>query len=200
MYRTVSESTEADHILLVKVLDGDRPVSFQGAIKRWQNDQAFRSIFLTSLREAPFEAAGWETPALTSDNQDQPFQYALVNRPYLSSTADPKPFQAYFQSAGEGQDIVEFPNLGRDAHLIAPVPQSTLDTYAHLLSFVREGPRSQQHNLWKAVGHWLEMNISRKPLWLNTAGGGVDWLHVRVDTRPKYYQHSPYTQITPSEN
>jgi len=27
---------------------------------------------------------------------------------------------------------------------------------------------------------------------LSTAGMGVYWLHVRLDTRPKYYQHTPY--------
>ncbi|MGI9175867.1 MAG: DUF6940 family protein [Rhodothermales bacterium] len=24
-------------------------------------------------------------------------------------------------------------------------------------------------------------------MWLSTAGGGVSWLHVRLDSRPKYY-------------
>lgn len=192
MYRTVKGSTESENILLVKVLDGDRPVNFQEVLNCWQNDQAFRSIFLSSLRKAPFKAAGWETPALTRGSQNQPFQYALVNRPYLSSTADPKPFQTYFQGSEEGQDIVEFPNLGGDARLIVPTPREPLDPYAHLLSFVREAQRIQQHNLWKTVGRRVEKDLSRRPLWLNTAGSGVDWLHVRVDTRPKYYTYTPF--------
>ncbi len=28
--------------------------------------------------------------------------------------------------------------------------------------------------------------------WLNTEGGGVAWLHVRIDQRPKYYHYAPY--------
>ncbi len=34
--------------------------------------------------------------------------------------------------------------------------------------------------------------IGHTPLWLSTAGGGVAWLHVRLDSRPKYYGYSPY--------
>ena len=29
-------------------------------------------------------------------------------------------------------------------------------------------------------------------LWLSTAGLGVYWLHLRLDTRPKYYSFQPY--------
>lgn len=30
------------------------------------------------------------------------------------------------------------------------------------------------------------------PIWLSTSGLGVYWLHVRLDTRPKYYNHDEY--------
>ena len=38
----------------------------------------------------------------------------------------------------------------------------------------------------------LQAALSEKPLWLSTAGGGVAWLHLRIDSRPKYYSHRPY--------
>jgi uncharacterized protein DUF6940 len=28
--------------------------------------------------------------------------------------------------------------------------------------------------------------------WVSTAGMGVPWLHVRLDTRPTYYRHAAY--------
>ncbi len=34
--------------------------------------------------------------------------------------------------------------------------------------------------------------ISDRPIWLSTAGGGVAWLHVRLDSTPKYYGYAPY--------
>ena len=33
------------------------------------------------------------------------------------------------------------------------------------------------------------------PTWVSTAGGGVAWLHVRLDSAPKYYTHRPYTRF-----
>ena len=37
-----------------------------------------------------------------------------------------------------------------------------------------------------------EVRIGPLPVWLSTAGGGVDWLHMRLDERPKYYRHLPW--------
>ena len=64
--------------------------------------------------------------------------------------------------------------------------------YGHLAAFVREAPREQVHALWARVGELVLERVSNVPLWLSTAGGGVAWLHVRLDSRPKYYTHAPY--------
>ena len=53
-------------------------------------------------------------------------------------------------------------------------------------------PKTQQQALWQAVSKAVEEQICGRPLWLNTAGGGVAWLHVRLDSTPKYYQFAPY--------
>ena len=37
-----------------------------------------------------------------------------------------------------------------------------------------------------------EPDVQTLPIWLNTAGGGVAWLHIRLDHRPKYYRYLPY--------
>jgi hypothetical protein len=39
----------------------------------------------------------------------------------------------------------------------------------------------------------MAARVSTTPVWLSTAGAGVAWLHVRLDDRPKYYSHRPYT-------
>ena len=66
--------------------------------------------------------------------------------------------------------------------------------YSHIGVFTQYAPRRLQHNFWKTVGQTMEQNLSQteQTIWLNTAGGGVAWLHVRLDTRPKYYQYQPY--------
>ncbi len=37
-----------------------------------------------------------------------------------------------------------------------------------------------------------QMNEHEKPVWISTAGTGVPFLHVRFDSRPKYYSWDEY--------
>ena len=67
-----------------------------------------------------------------------------------------------------------------------------MSAYGHLAAFVREAPQAQRHTLWQVVGAALDERIGVRPTWLSTSGLGVSWLHVRLDSRPKYYQYEPY--------
>lgn len=42
------------------------------------------------------------------------------------------------------------------------------------------------------MGETIQQRVSASLLWLITAGMGVFWLHLRLDSRPKYYSHRPY--------
>ena len=42
--------------------------------------------------------------------------------------------------------------------------------------------------------HAMDSRVGARPIWLSTAGHGVAWLHVRLDSRPKYYLHAPYRE------
>jgi hypothetical protein len=44
----------------------------------------------------------------------------------------------------------------------------------------------------RATGAAVAARLSARPLWLSTSGLGVAWLHVRLDSRPKYYSYAPY--------
>jgi hypothetical protein len=86
---------------------------------------------------------------------------------------------------------VAFSNLGGDAVLVVPWAAAGL-AYPDLASFLRTAPESQKRELWRQVGSSVATRLSDRELWLNTAGGGVAWLHVRLDSTPKYYHHQPY--------
>jgi hypothetical protein len=101
---------------------------------------------------------------------------------------DADPFAEHFRP---GCDVVIFDNLGGDATLVAPCPDST-GNFAHLGSFTATASAERQDALWQAVGEALASRIGPRPVWLSTAGHGVAWLHVRLDSRPKYYRHAPY--------
>ena len=98
-----------------------------------------------------------------------------------------------------------FRNLSGDAFLIVPkpIPRDKNDSfYGHLAAFARGAPGPQLDAFWKQVAtqYLQELSLNRnKPLWLSTCGTGVAWLHVRLDSRPKYYSHSPFKTLASSE-
>ena len=59
--------------------------------------------------------------------------------------------------------------------------------------FLRFAEKGQIVEVFKRVGKVIVEEIEKeKIVWLNTAGLGVIWLHVRMDTRPKYYKTKKY--------
>lgn len=175
---------------------GSSPVSYADVLARWQDDSEFRRFFTGLLVDSPFSAYRWETPPITNTTANRPFEFVLLDSPYLAGRPDPAAFADYFAAAVAGE-IVEFSNLGKDAIMIAPCPQYPKSDYGHLAVFLRNSSEAQQHSLWASVGGAMQRRLSSRPVWLSTAGGGVAWLHVRLDDRPKYYGYAPY-RIAPS--
>ena len=64
--------------------------------------------------------------------------------------------------------------------------------YTHFASFIRNVEDKQLHRFWQKLGVEYENAINEKPLWLSTSGLGIYWLHVRLDSIPKYYTYNPY--------
>lgn len=90
--------------------------------------------------------------------------------------------------------IVLFENLGKDALLAVPAPLTASSSYDHLATFIRSAPEPQKHALFRRLGRTLQSVVSDSPIWVSTAGAGVAWLHVRLDTRPKYYAYTSYRE------
>ena len=76
--------------------------------------------------------------------------------------------------------------------MVVPTPIAENNIYTHLANFVRQAPADQIDVFWKTVGEECIKNISEKNIWLSTHGLGIYWLHVRVDTVPKYYHFREY--------
>jgi len=171
----------------------DQSLSFQEVIDLWKKEEAFRLFFNDILVNTEYKAFYWETQPITTNRLDNPFEFVVINSTHLvNKTPEIRPFKAYFDTP---KNVVSFPNLGKNAELIVPTPIIEHETYTHLGNFVRLAPPTQIQDFWQGVGEVYEQEISDVPRWLSTAGLGVYWLHVRVDTRPKYYRYRPYKTI-----
>lgn len=174
---------------------GSECLSYAEFVRALSEETSFRELIQEEMRAAPFVAFRWETPPLTTANINQPFECLLHNSPGLDVRADPTDFQTYFQP---GVEVVTFENLGGDALLVVPCAISKSTNYSHIGAFHRSAPQSQQHAIWITVAQAVLARIGSQPLWLSTAGGGVDWLHFRLDERPKYYRHLPWRKARPA--
>lgn len=167
--------------------------SFKQVIQSWQNDDEFIQFYNQILAHSEFSAFYWEVKPIRLNQLDEAFEFVLINsKPLTLIKANPKAFQAHFS---EHKSAVAFENLGKDALLVAPCPITQTEHYRHFGSFAREAPKNQHISFWKLVGHEYMKSLGNAPKWLSTAGLGVYWLHVRIDSRPKYYRYTPYQQI-----
>jgi hypothetical protein len=189
-----SEVRPLDHRTIKVRLMEDSPLTFADVIGLLEKDAEFRSFFTRSIRQAGYDCYFWEVPPVTSATVDQPFEFVVVKGASLELLRpDPKPFAEHF-AAHPNENVIAFPNLGGDALLVIPGPVAfDVGCYTHLGRFLREAPSSQIDAFWQTVGGSMKRRISPSPVWLSTAGMGVSWLHLRLDSRPKYYRHKPYT-------
>ena len=152
----------------------------------------FQLWFSNLLASSGFDAFRWECSALTQDNLSMDVEFVLVHAPsFAARLTNGSAFEAFFNDS----HVNAFPSLGRDAVMIVPSPKTDLKIYGHIASFLRHAPSEQKQALWSLVASEVLKNLSEKPTWLSTAGGGVPWLHVRLDQRPKYYHHHPYRAV-----
>jgi hypothetical protein len=178
----------------VKVtISGEAPLDVSDVIQLWRSNESFRSFFTECVRDSGFDAFFWETPPVTLSSLEQPFEFVVVEGGSLGRLRpDPQPFSEHFSNRSS-PSVLCFPNLGGDATLIVPVPiTSDHSSYTHFGTFLRTAPRQQIDFFWQTVGTAMQQQISTSPTWLSTAGMGVSWLHLRLDSRPKYYRHRPY--------
>ncbi|ADB18558.1 conserved hypothetical protein [Pirellula staleyi DSM 6068] len=158
-------------------------------------EPSFRKFFTELLKSADFAGFRWETPPISTSLIDREFEFVLLRSDqFADRETEPEPFAKHFRS-DDGSGVVVFSNLGNDATLIAPTPLTCEEAYGHLAAFVRLALPEQVDAMWQQVGETMLRLVSKQPRWLSTAGGGVAWLHVRVDSSPKYFGHTPYREV-----
>jgi len=201
MFDAIVENIEPDRVTRYSIRCDGRLLSFADVLNLWQSDADFRDYFTKLLALSPFPAYRWETSVLTKSSASQTFQFVLLNCPgFCLQATDQNAFRSFYTDDDADCGIVSFANLSGDATLIVPSPRTSIDAYGHLAAFVRLAPKPQLDAFWRVVSTSFKTQIGDKPLWLSTAGGGVAWLHVRIDSQPKYYGFLPYKSAKGNQN
>jgi hypothetical protein len=157
-----------------------------------------RQGLTTALQTSSYPAYFFETKGMTRlSSRQNAFEFVLVDAPPLKSFAESNASpQAFAQHLISCQGAAcSFLNLGGDAVLVAPQQGSDYVSYSHLAAFVRRAPPAQVDELWRLVAFEYGKMGDGPPVWLSTDGTGVPWLHVRLDSRPKYYSYRPFANV-----
>lgn len=190
--RTPFNPEWSEHVVIAS---RGQTLTFRDVIDGWSRNESFREFFISLLAATEFSAFFWETPPIFQRRTDMPYEHVAIRSDALARlTPRPDAFERPFRTSGD--EIASFRNLGGDALLIAPKPLAAWDAYGHLGAFLRSAPVHQRHELFRVLGRSLGhvLRICDDRLWISTAGLGVPWLHVRLDSFPKYYNHRPYAE------
>lgn len=191
MYRVKIEKEQLDVVKFL-LFENEVALSYQRTLELWATDLEFQQFWLEQVQAIPFSGYLWETPPISTQLVQQPFECVFIERTVFDRlNPNARAYSSYFNAA----PVVNFPNLGKNATLIVPCPIAKEDAYTHLGRFSASAPQDQQIALWKRVGELGLEQLSDNKLWISTHGLGVYWLHIRLDTYPKYYHYKKYKLI-----
>ena len=77
MWSTRTEQVARGSVIRLE-LEGNL-VRFSHVLHGWRDDPNFRTLFNDLLARAPYEAFRQETPPITADFADRPFEFALLD-------------------------------------------------------------------------------------------------------------------------
>lgn len=166
-------------------------LSFEEVFELWENNPDFTEFYTTELIKLDYQAFYWEHPALQTAFLQKRYECILQrSKPLEYLPSNENAFKDYlFEKA----QVVDVMNLGKNARLVVPTKKTNKAIYNHLGKFIRLAEKEQITEVFKRVGKKIFEEIEQqKVVWLNTAGLGVIWLHIRMDTRPKYYKTKKY--------
>lgn len=192
MWQTFEIDSSAQHVKF-GIQEDDEAISNRQFLELLSSSESFRGFYNGFLADINFEAFFWENKPMTDETLNHDYECNIISSDFLAGRSpDSHTFSQYFK---ESANVVTFPNLANDAELIVPCPKKENTAYTHIGSFIRKAGNEQIDELWQITGSETLKAIGSKPKWLSTSGLGVYWLHIRIDTIPKYYQTSEYKKV-----
>ena len=172
---------------------GDQNLSFEEVFELWRSNSEFIEFYISELMKLNYEAFYWEHPAIKKEFLGKKYECILQrSKPLEHLSSNESAFKEFIHSTDQ---VVDFMNLGKNARLVVPTKRTDKEIYNHLGKFIRFAENKQIIEVFKRVGTTVIEEIEKQKLvWLNTAGLGVIWLHIRLDTRPKYYKTKRYKE------
>ena len=174
-------------VIFYGFFENNIPISFGDAMKLLNMNKSFRSLVAEAFKRVPFKHYMFGFTKINSEaDKRNPFKIFFKNSPeFKNITADPEPFLQYFQDSKK--KWTKFLNIGRDTLLLVPCPpkaQPNYEYYKSIGDYVENHSSKDFEEVLKNIGYIASR--LKAPMYINTHGFGVHWLHIRIDTKPKY--------------
>jgi hypothetical protein len=130
----------------------------------------------------------WETSRIHSGGESEFIQKVKPATKHLpmKMRADSTAFRKYLDGA---TTPVKFSNLDKSAVLVSPPDNGK--NFSHIATFYKNSTAQEKKDLWKKVAKAAEKEMKKgKDVFVSTHGTNVPWLHVRIESKPKYYVSS----------
>lgn len=175
-------------------------MTYEGFLIQLETNQEFRQIFTFYLLKHDYSSFFWECVPVSYNILKSTSFHCVIIPTLFNNSPDIQSFSNHFQNASRDDLVISFKNLRGDSDLVVPCPylQNNLKHYIHLASFLRNGNPQQIDELWKKTAQVMKHRLSESEddlVWLSTHGKGINWLHIRIDSEPKYYQYQEFKLI-----
>ena len=128
----------------------------------------------------------WETSVITK-NQDTEYKEKFIENDDLHKMKQNYKSFSKKINQSKNKDVLSFFNLSKTSLLVVPKPRNN-KKYTTLKQFMDNATDKQQKKFWKKVVSSVnKMLKTHDKVWVSTHGKGVPYLHIRIDTNPKYY-------------
>ena len=128
----------------------------------------------------------WETSCVTKSLSTEYKEKYIENNELHKMKQNYQSFAKKI-NASQHKDVLSFFNLSKTSLLVVPKPRSN-KKFTTLKQFMDNATEKQQKVFWRKVVSCIhKMLKTHDKVWVSTHGRGVPYLHVRIDTVPKYY-------------
>lgn len=136
----------------------------------------------------------WRASSVSKDLKEFYREEFLEDKRLKGLKQNYKPFKDTFDLTNKKKHCVAKPNLGKDSILVVPTLENSKE-FTNLFFFMKNASLEKQKALWKKVAKEVKKMLKKYDrVWVNSSNLGIHYLHVRIDTKPKYYEDSELTK------
>lgn len=155
-------------------------MKWKDKLKEWSKGKVLK--YPTKINKPFF----YETSFISSNYEEEYKEKFIESDLFDNMKQNYKLFKKYIIKS-KNKYVITFFNLSKTSLLIIPYPKQN-KKFTTLKHFIDNSTQLQQKKFWKKVSNSIKKMLKiYKKVWVSTHGTGVPYLHIRIDTIPKYY-------------